>query len=160
MEIFAGTNGTLNDSLFAFRNVQSHRKYISINHDFTTLRVSILIASVLSLTSLRDSILKSVKTIKSDIKRPRPFCLFRPSAAALYRVVPVVCMASGGEISRLSSANERRCYRRFPTLRSQSRLIAQDETESISRSTRLRQWGASLNAKSPPVDIPIEAEEY
>jgi hypothetical protein len=65
----------------------------------------------------------------------------------------------GRGISRLSNASVRR-YCRFPTLKSQSRLIAQDETESISRSTRLLQRGAGLNAKSPSVDISIEAEEY
>lgn len=68
--IFAGTNEALkNDSLLAFKNIQSHRKYISDKPRFLDNPRSILNASAFSPTSLRDLILKSVKTIKTDVKR-------------------------------------------------------------------------------------------
>lgn len=47
-------------------------------------------ASVLFPASLRGSILKCVRTIKSDIKEPRGIRLFRAAATALYRIVSFV----------------------------------------------------------------------
>jgi len=107
----------------------------------------------------RDPILKCVRTIKSDIKEPRRTALFRASAAGY---IAIASFVYGAEFRVLSPERQRTTSSASlsPTLKSQSRLIAQDETESISRSTRLRRLSAGLNAKSPSVDIPIEAEEY